>query len=46
MEKMNSLVVQKGGIASFVTNLFSSQKSDKNQSSHKDTGFFIVKDFG
>lgn len=34
----------KGGIASFVTNLFSSQKSDKNQSSHKDTGFFIVKD--
>lgn len=35
----------KGGIASFVTNLFSSQKSDKNQSSHKDTGFFIVKDY-
>lgn len=34
----------KGGIASFVTNLFSSQKSDKNQSSHKNTGFFIVKD--
>ena len=34
----------KGGIASFVTNLFSSQKSDKNQSSSKDTGFFIVKD--
>lgn len=34
----------KGGIASFVTNLFSSQKNDKNQSSHKDTGFFIVKD--
>ena len=36
MEKMSSLVV--------VTNLFSSQKSDKNQSSHKNTGFFIVKD--